>query len=125
MPILNFQKCYAAAVENGSKSSTIRRKRKIPIKARDTLHLYTGLRTRYSRRLGIATCLSVKPIAIHQTGDIRINGVLLDPADESDLIRADGFSGKADFMDYFGRDGFPFEGDLISWGRLHERSDAT
>jgi len=123
MPILNFKKEWADDVASGKKRSTIRRTRKVPINANDTLHLYTGLRTRATRRLGVGICNAVKPIVIYPDGDIRICGVLIDPADEADLIRTDGFKTKTDFLAFFIEDNQTFYGDLILWTKL-ESDDA-
>ncbi|HBS43197.1 MAG TPA: hypothetical protein DEA26_10980 [Oceanospirillales bacterium] len=115
MALLNFQKRFAPDVKSGKKRQTIRRTRKRPIKAGERLHLYTGLRTRSTAKLGESICISTMKIWIYPDGSIRMAGVLIDPADERDLIREDGFKTKAEFVDFFCPDGEVFEGDLIRW----------
>lgn len=51
MALLNFQKQFADLIEAGTKRQTIRAARKYPIKVGDKLYLYTGLRTKYCRKL--------------------------------------------------------------------------
>ena len=55
MPALNFRAEFADAVERGEKCQTIRAYRKDGRnpKPGDTLHLYTGMRTRACRRLAV------------------------------------------------------------------------
>lgn len=64
MPLINFKKQFATAVAMGSKCQTIRKTRKIPIKKGDTLHLYSGLRTKEREKLLVAKCKSVQDIVI-------------------------------------------------------------
>ena len=59
MPAINFQERFVSAIESGQKTSTIRQKRKRPIKVGDTLYLYTGLRTPNAQLIGTATCSEV------------------------------------------------------------------
>jgi hypothetical protein len=50
MPAYNFQKQFAPAVERGEKLCTIRRKAP---KVGDKAYLYTGMRTKACRPLGV------------------------------------------------------------------------
>lgn len=127
MPALNFQKQFAAKVEDGSKPHTIRADRKHPIKAGDTLYLYTGMRSLACRplrapeicnavvRITIDTdrceVLLGKGSTIHRCG-----GGLLTPAEIERLAKLDGFDDVNAFFKWF-RDihGATFRGTLIEW----------
>ena len=52
MPALSFKKEFAKMIEQGEKTQTLRLPRKIPIKFKDKLYLYTGQRTKQCRKLG-------------------------------------------------------------------------
>ena len=115
MPALNFKAQFAPAVEAGQKLQTIRLQRKRPIKAGDTLHLFTGQRTKACRRLGITRCESAEPIEIHP-GHISVSGCVLSVTEREELARADGFDNLSRFYDFFIEQyGIPFSGALIKW----------
>ena len=83
------------------------------------MHHFVGMYTDQCRKLGVSICLRVSPIVIYEDGSIRICGVLIDPADEQDLIRDCGFDDRDDLMAFFSRRGeWPIECDLISWNNL-------
>lgn len=125
MPLYNFQQRFADAVESGAKTQTIRRLRKRPTRAGEMLHLYTGLRSKNTRLLRRAKCVKVLPIEIHPT-HIIVDGVILTPDETRKFAIADGFSGRADFYDFW-RDVHgltkekPLKGfELIQWEALHD-----
>lgn len=64
--LLNFKAELAPMVESGEKRQTFRPPRKRPIRAGDTLKLYTGLRTKKARLLGTAVCTQVVPMEIRE-----------------------------------------------------------
>ena len=53
MPALNFKKQFAEKVETGEKRQTVRAKRKRAFVVGDKLYLYTGMRTKYCRKLAV------------------------------------------------------------------------
>jgi hypothetical protein len=115
MPNLNFKSQFAPAVESGEKRQSIQPKRKIPIKPGDTLHLYTGMRTKQCRKLGRATCTKTRPIHI-RTGRVILDGQNLTLFQIMRLAENDGFEKWKDFFGFFRKQyGLPFEGDLIQW----------
>jgi len=128
MPALNFQQRFAAAVESGEKRQTIRAVRALPLKVGDTLHLFTGMRTRACRRLGTVVCTEVTPFEIVSAGGWSIYWVLDDQCmtnDECDaLAKADGFASEYEMTEWFDRThGLPFEGVLIRWEMQDERGE--
>ncbi len=122
MPAVNFQKRFADAVESGEKRQTIRAYRRDgrDPKPGDTLHLFTGMRTRQCRKLGEQVCVDVTPILIGPSG------IALHPYTDECLARtpvdadteavADGFESFAAMRAWFEKThGLPFNGLRISW----------
>ena len=64
MVAISFQKRFAPPIIAGDKRQTIRAERKRPIRPGQLLHLFTGMRTKHCRRIGVATCTAVLPIWI-------------------------------------------------------------
>lgn len=64
MGLYNFQERFVAAILAGEKRHTIRGLRAHPDEPGDTMHLYTGLRTKKSRLLGRAMCAQRQDIVI-------------------------------------------------------------
>ncbi|HEA67827.1 MAG TPA: hypothetical protein ENI07_13550 [Desulfobacterales bacterium] len=118
MPALNFQKQFAGAVERSEKCQTIRAYRKDcrNPQPKQTLFLYTGMRTKYCRKLGEYKCKSVSPIAIEKSFDVIVGINSLSVREKKELSAADGFDSIQDFYDFFIRHhGLPFYGLLIMW----------
>ncbi len=121
MPAINFKKEFADKVESGKKVQTIRALRKDGKnpKPGQPLYLYTGMRTKYCRKLGEGTCKSVEPITI-DSYEIDLNCVNLSSRETWDLVEADGFGvgylAEDAFFDFFRKThGLPFWGLLIKW----------
>jgi len=134
MPLLGFERQFAEAVENGvaaahreraphakthPKRQTIRARR---ADGRDpqpgeTLHLYTGLRTKDVRKLGEVRCRRVERLRIAAGGArVERGGERLDRAQLRRLARADGFDSPEELVAFFERrHGLPFDGYLIRW----------
>lgn len=126
MPQLNFSKQFAPAVSDGSKRQTIRAKRKNPIRRGDTLHLFTGLRTKQARRLlppqvcQDALLIKMRRNHTEQNGDLFSIEIDFQGKLSADEIRAmatkDGFSRVTDFLEWFLPKGTDeFNGQLITW----------
>ena len=129
MGLYNFKARFVPMVESGEKTHTIREKRKYPSKAGETLHLYTGLRTKQARRIFSATCLKTEPIEIRRRVNMRADVeqvVLYDviigdqklAGDEIEAFaRRDGFTDFADMMAFWRKEKrrFPWRGDVIHW----------
>jgi len=122
MPLYNFQKQFAAAVESGEKRQTIRAKRKNRPQVGQTAFLYTGARTKACRKLGEAEIVEVCPVLIGSKGLIINYGedigecIENEPQDIDYFAREDGFKDWPEMRDWFLKThGLPFEGDLIKW----------
>lgn len=82
MPAYSFQERFVPWILNGTKSQTIRtRREKGHAKKGDTLYLYTGLRTKYCRKLREEVCTEARSIAIDDTSGIILFNRLLTRAE--------------------------------------------
>lgn len=127
MPQLNFSKQFAEAVAIGIKRQTIRAKRKNAIREGDTLHLFTGLRTKQARRLlppqvcREAQIIRIrwKPIkgAAYKSLEIKLEKQgKLNASEAWAFMKADGFFSREEFADWFLPKGTnEFNGQLITW----------
>jgi len=117
MSAYNFQKRFAPAIEDGTKTSTIRARRKngyVP-KAGERIKLYIGQRTRNCRLLREVTVARVTPIIVDEDS-IVLNGVPLSVMHCLRISKNDGFPTWAEFVDFFKEQrGLPFNGYLIEW----------
>ena len=78
------------------------------------LYLYTGLRTKSSRKLGEAICTKCKQLSITESGDLVLGVKDLDWEEAHHVVQADGFESVGEFIDFFRKDhGLPFFGFLI------------
>lgn len=118
----NFKKQFAAAVESREKRQTIRAERRDGRRPEpgETLHLFTGLRTKAARRLGTENCKSVHDISITSVFEIGavvyVDGKRLQWTEVEELARADGFKTTEEFFDFFyGQHGATFHGFLTKW----------
>lgn len=123
MVAYSFQKRFAALIESGLKTQTIRAHRKRHARPGEAIQLYAGMRTRHCRKLLAPDpiCRMVAPVALDVPGPGQ--NVLIRDADGNwtrigdGFAVADGFADAADFSDFW-RDTHgvgPFDGVLISW----------
>lgn len=117
MAILNFKKQFVPMIRSGRKKHTIRATRKYPIKAGETLYLYTGLRQKGAKRIAVKTCTKVEAISIDYVCGVQqiyLGGQMLDATEKERLSFADGFSSFQEMMNFWdGR--LPFTGNIIHW----------
>ena len=123
--LLNFGSQFVPLVESGAKPHTVRAKRadgRDPLPG-DTLHLYTGLRTKSARLLRREPCAYSTDIIIQPSaGDVHhvlLGGRLLSQEQVDLLAQADGFPDSTAFVAYFdSMYALPFSGLLIGWAPL-------
>lgn len=126
--MLGFKRRFAPMVEEGSKTHTLRGKRKIRPRVGETLHCYVDPRQKTMRLLGRWKCTKVEDVLITDTGAMFIQGQQLDEDEKREFAWRDGFRtrGKVhafeEFMDYWRslkaagkKRPLPFNGDLIHW----------
>lgn len=113
----NFQSRFVPSIRCGEKLSTIRRPRldgKLP-KVGDTLHLFTGMRTKSCLFIQDVRCAAVSRVVIDANG-IRVNGQPLTSLFADDLARRDGFKDFSQMLTWFLENHeLPFTGNLIEW----------
>lgn len=122
MVAYSFKKQFAEPILAGTKRQTIRAERKRHARPGEAVQLYTAMRTRHCKQIGIAVCTSVLDIQIEvEAGVIREmdTGVEIRTApDLDDFARMDGFT-DWQVMAAFWRDNHPdtpiFSGVLIRW----------
>lgn len=123
MPLLNFKKQFVPSIENGTKRQTVRAKRKKPIKVGDTLYLYTGLRTKQTKRIANAICTELWEIRINnasivlcQESETERFMELLTGKQLDDMAILDGFKDWQDMKQFWvDTHGLPFTGNLIKF----------
>ncbi len=119
MGLYNFQSRFVPKVLSGEKTHTIRATRANPDKPGNTLHLYTGLRTKKAKLLMRVPCMKVEEILIDCTPggeptNIAIDGVWLSRSEREALAIRDGFSSFFEMMEFW-RGRLPFRGHVIHW----------
>jgi hypothetical protein len=131
MPAYSFQKQFCAPVEKGTKTHTIRGKRKNRPKPGQTFYGYYGMRTKQCRKLLQSTITRVQDIRIevaslytdYIAGEhvilarprIVIDGEELADDEMETLARRDGFSDLRAMMMFWPKEVLPFIGDIIHW----------
>lgn len=138
--LLGFKKRFVPLVEDGSKTHTIRAKRKLRPRAGETCHCYTGLRQKGARLLGRWKCVKVEEIKIYECGGGRfsvwIGDQELTPDEKDALAWRDGFRSRGvagafgEMVEYWTRlhpkaGPIAFEGDLIHWEYVVARRKAA
>ncbi len=117
MPSVSFKEKFVPDIEAEIKDQTIRVRGKRKFKPGDTLHLFTGLRTKKCRKIGTATVSEVFDIDILQATILRYRIVRTDCVGAlEEIIRRDGFKSEDDFFAFFKRQyGEVFYGQVIRW----------
>lgn len=121
MVAYSFKQRFVAPILAGTKRQTIRAERKRHAREGEAIQLYTGMRTKQCRAIGVATCRYVSPIRIDVDG-ARVEfptGRSLTTLDELDAFAAmDGFAAWRT-MRLFWQAHHPatqfFSGVLIRW----------
>ncbi|GLS44423.1 ASCH domain-containing protein [Methylobacterium brachythecii] len=111
MVAYSFKKRFAEPILAGTKAQTIRADRKRHARPGDLTHLFTGMRTKYCRRLGVSVCIEATPIRM----DLRQGVVFCN----------DGWIRSQQDLDAFAvRDGFSCWDDLVAfWAAEHPGVD--
>lgn len=117
--LLGFKKQFAPKILDGSKKFTIRNPRKVEPKIGETLHMYTGLRTKHTEKItsehtlkGIQlvdilirreTTVGGLPVVVKHDYyiKIKVDGRVLLELEQLKFIRMDGFGSRIGFADYW------------------------
>jgi hypothetical protein len=127
MGLYNFKARFAPRILDGSKTHTIRPMRAIADKPGNTLHLYTGLRTKSARLLMRVPCVKVESITmipkkrrqwdvlnLVESVTVTIEGIELSLSECEAFARRDGFENFEDMVMFWtGR--LPFKGQIVHW----------
>lgn len=117
MVAYNFQAQFAEDVRTGKKRQTIRAPRKDGRHAKqgDKVQLYTGMRTKFCRKLREAVCHDACTIRIEADKIWTLNPQELHD-DLDGFAQLDGFASWEEMRDWFDKThGLPFTGVLIRW----------
>lgn len=124
MVAYSFKRQFIRPILDCSKMQTIRAPRKRHARAGEELQLYTAMRTKACRAIGIATCASVDEVTL----DFSIGRVAIDGSDvigtlrECDAFaRLDGFQSWLSMATWWASEhdiSKPWRGVLIRWYRL-------
>jgi hypothetical protein len=119
MGLYNFKQQFVTPIVTGRKKHTIRGVRRYPDKPGNTMHLYTGLRTKSAKLIKRVVCAKIERIDIlldqnTERWTIYLDGAPLDLSESESLARRDGFSSFNEMMTFWdGR--LPFTGHIIHW----------
>jgi hypothetical protein len=133
--LLGFKRRFVPFILDGTKTHTIRAKRKVRPRPGEMCHCYVDPRQKTMALLGRWRCTRIDEIVIDRTGDdeallaVTINGARLTPAEADLFFYRDGFRdrGTGQFPHirqaaaFWARQNFPFVGDLIHW-QFEERA---
>jgi len=120
MPLYSVQEQFVSMMLDGSKSHTVRRKRKRPTKVGDVLYFYSGLRTKKCKFVMQDTCKKIIPVVIYaDIGQIHLDGRLLPLNEMMHFAVRDGFANYMDFFAFFrtrySREVLEHEMEVIYW----------
>src|SRR3954469_9461421 len=134
MPAYSFQERFIPFIIDESKDHTVRAERagrSRHARPGETVYLYYGMRTKWCRKIGEATCVATRPIYICEKGIFfpGLSGALYEPSQQGRDLFAwkDGFrpegstldnpAGAFELMIRFWRQTheLPFQGVVIYW----------
>lgn len=120
MPALSFQPRFVQPILDGVKDQTIRAPRKVPIRPGQTLHLFTGMRTKQCRRIATVTCTAVLSVTIRPflySVDAIVDG---QEVHLTEFARRDGFGSWAEMCDFWQdtHGALAFTGHVYRWEAL-------
>lgn len=120
MPALNFKPRFAQLVETGHKRQTIRAEGRRVYRVGQYAHLFTGMRTKACRKIGVGRITAVRRVRL-DLSRVFLDEEWLHGAELEHFVRSDGFATVREFWDFFERE-YPdedsFHGYVISWELL-------
>ncbi|MEA5489304.1 MULTISPECIES: ASCH domain-containing protein [Pseudanabaena] len=117
MPVLSFS-VHKEKIKSGAKRHTIRALRKFPIKVGDKLYLWWKQRSPEREKLGEAKCIKVSDVLINADGVNIDDKIIINKIGLDNFAIADGFNDWQQLIEFFDKDGLPFEGVLIQWDNI-------
>ena len=121
-----LDKNYAKRTGIKPKTTTIRAKRRHPIKKGDVLYLFKAQRTIQCQKLGTAVCRKLEEIFIAESREgyytVKIDGYTLSREEAYKVAESDGFDTFHLFVNFFKMThGLPFTGDRIHFTTTYDR----
>lgn len=120
-----LDKRYAKRTGIRPKTTTIRKRRKNPVKIGDKCMLYVAQRTKKCRKIGEAYCKNIEPVTIDQKHEeiiVMLDGQRLSLSEAQRMAREDGFENITEMMRWFKFiHGLPFSGDRIHFTTTYDR----
>jgi len=122
MVAYSFKQQFVEPIRSGSKRQTIRADRKRHARPGESISLYTGMRTKHCKLIGVAECIAVEPIRmiLGPLGSVEISGIEWSGTLDQ-FAQTDGFQ-KWDDLLYFWElnhaELSDFSGQLIRWDKF-------
>lgn len=118
MGLYSFKQQFVRHILAGTKRHTIRSLRRYPDKPGNTLHLYSGLRTKKAKLIMRVRCTRIQEFRMNEDHAIFIDGIELSESEKRQLARADGFSNLQEMVKFWDAENdLPFVGQIIHWGK--------
>lgn len=126
MVAYSFRSRFVARIEDGSKRQTMRNERARHARVGEKVQLYTGMRTKSCRLIGIATCPAVLPVrmdfhALTVAFGPGLADTIASPAELEWFARRDGFDSWADLRTFWNGEHatvIHWSGVMIEWTNL-------
>jgi hypothetical protein len=125
MVAYSFKARFAAPIQSGVKRQTLRNDRKRHALEGETLQLYTGMRTRSCKLIGLAICLAISRVRldfVHRRVEFLETGTAYTELENTDQFAvSDGFADWRDMENFWAAehpDLRQWEGVLIRWTDL-------
>lgn len=124
MPAYNFQQQFVQPILAGTKTKTIRPRRKNPTREGQQLYLYTGMRTKQCKLIAEKVCIAVVTIFINtEYKSIHIgadpNRYALTSNEVNEFAVSDGFEDSHEFFQFFAKrytqEQMDFDLEIVVW----------
>lgn len=116
MGLYGFKPQFVRHILAGTKRHTIRHLRRYPDKPGNTLHLYSGLRTKKAKLIMRVRCTRIQEFTMDENHTVWIDGVVLSESETQRLARADGFSNFHEMVKFWDAEhDLPFVGQIVHW----------
>lgn len=122
MALLGFKKEFRNMILSGEKRQSIRRVGKRSFRVGERLAMYSGLRTKYCKRIGESKITAIKVLEFEKNGTLLLDGRILDRQSREDFAKADGFISFDNMIGWFekeyGDEIYSERYFVIYWGEI-------
>lgn len=130
--VIGYKKRFVEPIKAGTKKHTVREDKHNRWRAGLTMHMATGIRSKYYNCFNQTHCTGTQPITMHMEKDddgglsvlvIKVNGKRLDDTTINSFVVADGFKDLHDFKKWWlpelaVRPAYTYTGKIIHWTDL-------